>query len=193
MLVLRTQHGVTLIELMIVIVVFSIVLALGMPSFSEWIQNAQIRTAAESVQNGLQLARNEAVRRNVNVRFDLTASDGTVAWTVGCVNTAQCPASLRQRAAEEGGGLARAGVSTATPLPAFTTAIASTTGLPAGVTFNGLGAVPSANAGTDITRIDITNSASATARRLVIVVSNGGLIRMCDPALSLSSNPQGCN
>jgi type IV fimbrial biogenesis protein FimT len=191
MLARRTQRGVTLVELMITITVFAILLALGMPSFSEWIQNAQIRTAAESVQSGLQLARNEAVRRNVNVRFALTASDGSVAWTVGCVNaTTECPASIRQRTAAEGGGTARAGVSTATPVPAFNTAMASGTGLPAEIGFNGLGAV---TPGTSITRVDITNAAAATARRLVIVVNSGGLIRMCDPALNLSSNPQGCS
>jgi type IV fimbrial biogenesis protein FimT len=184
------QRGVTIIEMMIVIVIISIVLALGLPSLSEWIQNAQIRTAAESVQSGLQLARNEAVRRNANVRFSLTASDGSVAWIVSCVNvTTACPATIRQRAATEGGGTARAGISTAAPVSAYGTALTSGTGLPAEVSFNGLGTI---GTGTNMTRIDITNAAAATARRLVIVVNSGGLIRMCDPALVLAVNAQGC-
>jgi type IV fimbrial biogenesis protein FimT len=46
---------------------FGILLALAMPGFSNWLRNARVRTTAESVQNGLQLARAEAVRRNTPV------------------------------------------------------------------------------------------------------------------------------
>ncbi len=197
MLVRQRQPGVTLIELMIGIAIMAILLAAGMPSFTEWIQNTQVRTAAESLLNGLQTARNEAVRRNTNVRFDLTDTGGLVVWKVGCVTaTTDCPATMQSRVGTEGGGNARVGVSTAAPVlpaPAYTAAIASGSGLPAGVTFNGLGAIPSLNIGTDITRIDITNVAYASARRLVIIVGSGGLIRMCDPLLALAANPQGCS
>ena len=47
-------------------------LAAAAPSFSDWIRNTRIRTAAEAFQNGLQLARAEAVRRNAWVRFQIT-------------------------------------------------------------------------------------------------------------------------
>jgi type IV fimbrial biogenesis protein FimT len=170
-----------------------------MPSFTHWIQNTQVRTAAESLLNGLQMARNEAVRRNANVRFNLTGTSGLVVWNVGCVTvTDDCPATIQSRAGAEGGGNARVGISTAapaSPLPAnqYSAAIASGSGLPAGATFNGLGAIPSANIGTDITRIDITNVGLASARRLVIIVGPGGLIRMCDPLLAAATNPQGCS
>lgn len=199
MLSRQRQSGVTLIELIIGIAIVSILLAAGMPSFSEWIQNSQIRTAAESILNGLQTARNEAVRRNTNVRFDLTGTSGLVVWNVGCVTASvDCPATIQSRVAAEGGGNARAGTGTtapASPVPTnqYSTALASGTGLPAGVTFNGLGAIPRANIGADVTRIDITNAAFATARRLVIIIGPGGLIRMCDPLLALAANPQGCS
>lgn len=194
------QEGVSLIELMIGLAVLAILISAGMPSFSLWIQNMQNRTAAESILNGVQLARTEAARRNANVRFDLTDATGLVAWTVGCVSvTANCPAAIQRRSGNEGTGNARVGVSaTAIPSPApttqFNTAIAGGVGgLPAGVTFDGLGRVPSANTGTDITRIDITNASAASARRVVVTISPVGAIRMCDPALALSANPQGCS
>ncbi|MCE5182169.1 MAG: GspH/FimT family pseudopilin [Betaproteobacteria bacterium] len=193
------QEGVSLIELMIGLVIMAILLSAGLPAFKLWLQNSQNRTAAESIQNGLQLARTEAVRRNTNVRFDLTSAAGLVTWNVGCVTTsADCPATIQTRSGSEGTSNARVGVSaTAIPSPApanqFSAAVSAGTGLPAGATFNGLGRIPSANIGTDITRIDITNAIEATARRLVVTIGTGGTIRMCDPALSLSANPQGCS
>ncbi|HEY5799726.1 MAG TPA: GspH/FimT family pseudopilin [Burkholderiaceae bacterium] len=196
---MKRQRGLSLIELMIAIAIVAIALAVGAPSFSQWIQNAQNRAAAESVLNGIQLARAEAVRRNAAVRFDLTDATGLVSWTVGCVNvTADCPAEIQAKAAAEGGANARAGVSTATiPVPApaghFGTAIAAGTALPAGVTFNGLGRVLARNIGDDITRVDLTNSTGSGFRRFVVVVGTGGQIRMCDPALSFSANSQGCS
>lgn len=198
MLNLCRQGGVTLVELMVGIAIISIMLAVSAPSFSLWIQNSQNRLAAESIQNGIQLARSEAVKRNTVVRFTLTDTTGLVAWTVGCVVvTADCPATIQAREAAEGSINARVGVSTdAIPSPApanqFNTVLAAGTGLSAGVSFDGTARVPSANIGTDITRVDVTNAAQPSARRLVIVVGTGGQVRMCDPSVALSANPHGC-
>lgn len=195
------QRGVSLIELIVGIAIVSILLMAGLPSFGLWIQDAQVRTAAESVQNGLQIARNEAVRRNANVRFTLTSATGLVEWNVGCVTVRDsCPEVIQKRVGTEGGANARVGVSAEIPpavVPAtqYSTALAAGAGLSgeggAGVTFNGVGIIP--NYGTDVTRIDVVNSSSADARRLVIIIGAGGLTKMCDPKLSLSSNPQGCS
>lgn len=199
MLIRQKQAGVSLIELMIAIIIVSLLMALGAPSFSLWMQNTQTRSAAESILNGLQLARTEAVRRNANVRFSLADATGAIAWTVSCVNvTTDCPANIQSRSAGEGGANPRAGVSAAvlpSPIPAnhFNTALAAGAGLPAGVTFDGIGRIPAANIGTDIARIDVTNAANADARRMVIIVGTGGQTRMCDPAIAFATNPQGCS
>lgn len=66
--------GFTLVELVVGLAVFAILLALGAPAFATWVQNAKIRTAATGIQDGLQLARAEAVRRNAQVRFQLTSA-----------------------------------------------------------------------------------------------------------------------
>lgn len=200
MLASRRHHqGLTLIELMVGMTITMMALVWGLPAFTLWIQNTQTRTAAESVLNGLQIARTEAVRRNALVRFNLTNASGQVAWSIGCVTvTADCPATIQSRLAGEGTLNARVGISTAeipspTPSGYFGTALAAGAALPAGVSFDGVGRAPSANVGTDITRIDVTNSAASNARRLVITVGTGGALRMCDPALPLSSNPRGCS
>ena len=67
----RSEHGFSLVELMVTVAVLSLLMTLAVPSFAEWIQNSRIRTAAESIQNGLQVARAEAVRRNARVEFAL--------------------------------------------------------------------------------------------------------------------------
>ncbi len=193
MLTIRRQNGVSLIELMIGIVIVSLLMVMGVPSFNLWIQNTQTRSAAESILNGLQVARTEAVRRNTQVRFSLTDASGAVAWTVDCVSvTADCPAGIQSRSGSEGGVNARAGISVDAATPAIGTAISAGTGLPAGVTFDGLGRIPTANVGTDVARVDVTNAANANARRMVILIGTGGQTRMCDPALVLAANPQGC-
>ena len=191
----RRERGVSLVEIMIGVAISGMLLMAGIPGFTSWIQNSQNRTAAESVVNGLQLARVEAVKRNTAVRFQLTDASGLVKWAVGCVTpTADCPSSIQQRNSHEGATNARVGVST-TPLPIpvpsgyFSAPIDAAAGGAGAVVFNGMGR-PSAG---DVSRIDITNAASTSARRYVVTISAGGQVRMCDPALSLSSNPQGCS
>jgi type IV fimbrial biogenesis protein FimT len=192
---MRFARGVSLVELMIGLAIAGLLLAAGAPAFTRWIQNAQNRAAAEAVLSGLQLARSEAVMRNTLVRFQLTDGSGMVNWNVGCVVvTPECPASIQRRNTGEGARNARVGVSTAAiPHPAppgyFSTPVEAGSGLAAGVSFDGMGRPLLA----DVSRIDITNAASSEARRYVVTIAPGGQIRMCDPALAFSTNPQGCS
>jgi len=194
MLSREAQRGVTLLELMIGVSIVSLVLAAGAPSFNRWITDSKNRGAAESIANGMQVARGEAVGRNALVRFDLTSADGDVSWTVTCVNNVpNCPTATPLRTYTGATG-PKVGVSkTAIALPPapdpFATPIAAVTEMPAGVTFNGLGRVPAVNAGADITRADVTNG---NGKRFVVTISSTGQIRMCDPGVSLATTPQGC-
>ena len=79
MLIRLFQRGVTLIELMIGLAIVALVLFVAVPSFGIFLQNSQIRNAAGSVLDGLQLARNEAIRRNSPVRFQFVSN-----LTSGC-------------------------------------------------------------------------------------------------------------
>jgi len=63
------SRGFSLIELATVIAIIGTLMALGIPSFQTWLRNVKIRNAAESLQNGLQFARMEALRRNERVSF----------------------------------------------------------------------------------------------------------------------------
>ena len=71
------QSGISLIEIMVAVAIIGVMFALGMPAYSTWIQNTQIRTAAEAVMNGLQTAKNEAIQRNVTVQLQLPNAANT--------------------------------------------------------------------------------------------------------------------
>lgn len=200
---LHAARGMTLIELMVGIAIVAILFSLAAPSFGTWIQNTHIRTSAEAMQNGLILARAEAVRRNTNVRFQLTDTlnnscalsttgtnwvisqdDPTGACASAVVNPSDtapaAPRIIRKRAGTEGSrnALVAAGQTT--------------------IIFNGLGRVTPVPAG-DI-NINITNPVGGNCTFdttpgpmtcLRLVVSPGGQVRMCNPKFA-SPDPQGC-
>jgi len=183
------QRGVTLIETMIGLAIVGMVLAFGVPSFGIFIQNSQIRNAAEAIQNGLNLARAEAVRRNTSVQFVLGTRSS---WTVGCTTSvadldgdgvADCPGTIQARANTEG---------SANALVATTPTSAAT------LHFNGLGRILSTDLAAGSSAVfNISNSTGGSCATagpmhcLRIVVTSAGQVRMCDPALA-STDTQGC-
>lgn len=192
---LKPERGFTLVELIVAMAVLAILLTLAAPNFSRWIRNTKIRTAAESIQTGLHAARAEALKRNTVVRFQLTdtmdascsLSDNGPHWFISIGNvTGNCdkqasetvaPRIIQSRNGAEAGG--------------NVVSISSDQNL---LTFNGLGRLTS-----DPTTMQISSTESGQAciadggstRCLSVVVTAGGQIRMCDPALS-STDMRGC-
>lgn len=200
----RVAPGFTLIELLVGIALMAALMLLGIPSFSSWLQSSQIRTAADAIENGVHLARAEAVRRNTPVNFQLTTTlDSTCARSVTGANwvislddpTGQCNAApsadlavpVAPRIVQVRPGTD--GSKNATILASQST-----------ITFNGLGRVTPVPAG-NIT-IDIKNpnggacaglnGAGGPMRCMQVNVSATGQVRLCDPRFSASANPQGC-
>jgi|SRR5690242_19164755 len=197
------QHGFSLIELMISLVVMALLISLGVPAFTEWIQNQQTRAAAEATLNGLQVARAEAVARNTNVSFqfmaDLTSSCATapasgpggalssISWVVSLGDpTGACDRKvgdnppgpvIQSRTGTEG-----------TPNAIVTTNPAGSTT----VTFTPLGATTSNPDGSPVMlSMKLSNTVLTSggvdiksARSLKIVINPGGSTRMCDPSVA---------
>ncbi len=178
--------GFSLVELMIAVAVLSIVMSIAFPSFNAMIKNSQIRTAAESVQNGIQLARAEAVKRNASVQFDLRGTNST--WTIctqpttpGACPTTDDATTIQSRSAKDGSSSSITVVTTNAAPFVFNSLGAMTSPVPAS---NGLLAVT----------LGISTSvlSAAEARNMRVLISTGGSIKMCDLKLARDSNPRAC-
>jgi type IV fimbrial biogenesis protein FimT len=181
------ELGLTLIELLVTMAVIGVLGALAIPSYTAWIQNNKIRTAAESIQNGIQIARGEAVKRNASVQFDFRGTNS--AWTVctspvvpGACSDPDDATTVQSRAASEGSS-------------ADITLVTSDVGP---FVFNSFGVMtsPVPGAGGLVTiDVDVNTSvlSAAESRELRIVIGVGGSVRMCDPALDTAgTDPRKC-
>jgi type IV fimbrial biogenesis protein FimT len=205
--------GMSLVEILIAVAIVAILFAAAAPDFSSWMQNTKIRNAAEAMQNGLNLAKSEAVHRNAVAQFvscggsswDVIASS-SVANTNVCASGTATTGWSRVQARPAQNGSDNAVVNTAQSTIGFngmgrqtsTTDIASATATPAppvAVDFNVstslAGAACFCPAGTCGYPSGITYSSTGKLRCLRVSVSSGGQVRMCDPALP-ASTPQGC-
>jgi type IV fimbrial biogenesis protein FimT len=193
----RQPRGVSLVEIVVVIAIIAALLAGVMPELASWMRGLKVRNAAESLRNGLELARMEALKRNSPVGFwmvadpesvvpgnDCALSSGSSGWVVSVVDPSDaCGAEASLTTSPQLVQRSTAGESA----QGLTVAAASAAGEDANqVRFNGLGQVV-AGAST-IQTVDI----SATgARSLRVVVEPGGAIRMCDPAVG-STDTRAC-
>lgn len=187
------MRGFSLVELLVVVAVLGLVMMLGLPNISAWLQNTQIRNSAEAAISGLQLARAEALRRNRLVRFSLVDSLNAGCnlaaagpdWIVSLADpSALCnvapaddvdPFIVQKRGNQEGS-------------PNVVLAASAST-----VIFSGLGAA------NGTLQIDFSNpgggacqTAAGPMRCLRVVVSSSGSVRMCDPAVGDATDPRAC-
>ncbi|MFS2019370.1 Tfp pilus assembly protein FimT/FimU [Massilia sp. CT11-108] len=87
-------RGFTLIEAAVVVAIMGIVLAVGLPSMSDWLLGRKALAAAVFYQDGFTLARNAAIAHNSHSRLVLTenAANGKMDWRVDiCFPTSGTP------------------------------------------------------------------------------------------------------
>ena len=179
--------GFSLIELMIVLSALSILFAVGMPAFGRLLHDIEIRGSAEGLRAGLQKARAEAVTRNALVRISFTNVSGRPAWTLGCVRSnLRCPSTISSYSANAE-TLIRWGAARSNDQIALSTALAPGNRMPSGVTFNALGTAPGVESNADASRIDVTHAINEEAKRLVLMITAAGAIRLCDPSADSGS------
>lgn len=196
------QRGFSLIELLVTITVLALILSVAMPTLGTWMDNTRIRNTAEALQNGLQTARSEAVRRNQSISFYLVSltnpavmdnncalSAASGAWVVSvdspatkcgsAPSTTVAPKIVEARTGNDAGGKVKvSGLLADGSTAAYT------------VTFNGFGRVTNAD---PLARIDIKGpDDSVTYRKLRLEITAAGAVRMCDPKVSDANDPRKC-
>jgi type IV fimbrial biogenesis protein FimT len=174
----RLERGFNLMELLVVIALITVLMMVGMPSFQLFTQNSQTRSGAEGLLAGLQVAKSEAIRRNVNVQMKIV--NNSTAWRVNLSSDPDGP-TLMTRAHDEGSTNAEIEI---TPSDADT------------ITFSGLGRVTTnSDATPSILSIIVDNSKIPNAsdrRPLRVVIPVGGAIKLCDPQVALT-DPRSCS
>ncbi len=197
------QRGFSIIEIAVVLVVLALILTSAMPSIGSWLRNIRLRNQAEAIQNGLQQARNEAVRRNRAIGFYLVTPGSTTALTSGCAQSA-AGTSWVVSARDPAGACNTA--PTETPTSSSDPMIVAThvgadggSGVRVGgvdtddtaassVTFDAFG-----RRSGDLTRITVDYATSQSGDRpLQIDISANGMVRMCDPNVSADDDPRRC-
>lgn len=193
------MRGFSLVEMMVALVIVAFFVTMGVPSFAQFLQNTQIRNAAETTLAGINLARAEAIRRNATVRFNLvtnltsgcSTSSGALSWVVSLADpSGACdvapsdtvaPQIVQKRSAREGSPNVEI----------------STSG-GASLVFNGLGRV----SGAGITHLRFSNisgtcehldAVNGTMRCLQVMVSTGGQTKLCDPKVGDTTDPRHCS
>ena len=176
------QKGASIVEVVVTVAVLAALDAIGVPAFQEWIANSRVRTTSDSILNGLQLARAEAIRRNRLVEFQLNGVDG--GWqVVSAPADANCPLAaganaddvLQSRNAQEG----------ASNVQVVPDPVAQTR-----VTFSPMGLI-STQCVAPFTRLDVSTAAIQNPRALRIVVNATGGVRMCEPSRP-AEDPRAC-
>ena len=161
-----TRRGFTLIELLVAVVVLAVAVTLAAPGAMQMVAKRKVQQAAQSILDGLIQARTEAVRRNAAVSFTLR-SDG-IGWTVTQVSSGD---TLRSHSSGDWASLQMISAG----------AVNSVTFLPTGLL----------QGGTQLSQLDVSSSAAASAQRRINVFG-GGLIRMCDPTVAAADDPRRC-
>jgi type IV fimbrial biogenesis protein FimT len=165
-MLMRRDRGMTLVELMVVLAIIAVGATLAAPGMAQVVASYRVRSAAEDMLSGLNFARTEALRRNTPVSFTLTP--GGSGWAVRQVSSGT---ALLTRSDNESPGTSVASANSALS-----------------VTFlsNGL-----LQAGTRLSQVTVSSTVSASGSRRIDVYG-GGLIRMCDPAVTTANDPRRC-
>jgi len=164
---LKRGRGFTLIELLMALVVMAIGATLAAPSIASMIASRRVQSFSQSLLDGLQTARAEAVRRNTRVRFSLRP-DG-IGWTLSDAASG----TPLQGATDPDWAAVRVTSSNAATSVDF---------LPNGLRQGGL----------QIEQLTVASADASDRTQRRINVFGGGLIRLCDPAVGAANDPRRC-
>jgi type IV fimbrial biogenesis protein FimT len=105
----QTQNGFTLYELLATMLIVGVVMTLGIPNLTEFMQNSRMTSAANDIHAVFHLARSEAVRAKTNITICASADpmaddadcDGTFDQGFIVFEDSEDPGAISRNAAEE--------------------------------------------------------------------------------------------
>ena len=163
------KNGFSMIELLIVIAILIILTSLAIPAYQDMIASARVKVTAEIFNQGLQLARAEAIKHNDRVFFSFS----TTGWTIGCVTTrADCPATIQTKPATEGSKNVNILATPATATKVTFTSLGRLFVDSAGVLNN-----PDGTA--EFQQLDFSNT--VTTRQYRALIRPAGQVKLCSP------------
>jgi type IV fimbrial biogenesis protein FimT len=199
---MRKEHrirplGFTLIELMIVLSIVAVLAVLAIPNIAGWVANSKVRTVAESLQNDLRAAQAEAVSRGRQVVFVLTADTPPTGTTpnatgpnwywdvVPMTSSAETLTYVKGNSIATQYSVTLAGDYSALCFNSMGRLVTNT------VTIGGTNVACAIPAGAALASFTVTQTKAD--RPLQVSVQQGGRVRLCDPAKTLSTDhPDGC-
>lgn len=192
-------RGFTFVEAALVVTIMGILLAVGMPSMSDWLLGRKAQAAAVFYQDGLAFARNQAIAHNSNSRLVLSANaaNGQLNWRVDICQQTQDVQCDDEHGTWSSADSAVAGfrsvLRSAEAMPGEG-ALAQTL-TPSGVTdiyFTPLGWVDG-RVTPRLTRIDIAPAPAREGafRPLAVAVTMAGIATVCDPRAAAHAT-RGC-
>lgn len=84
------QHGFTLVELVIAMVVFGILVTIAVPSYTSMMDSIRVKRAADAVNAFLINAKSEAIKRNQTVTVVFQTSNSNATWCAGMATISDC-------------------------------------------------------------------------------------------------------
>jgi type IV fimbrial biogenesis protein FimT len=188
------QLGVSLIELVIGLAIIGVMLVVGMPEMNMYMANTRVNTAANAFLSGIQQARAEAVKRNLEVEFiqlQVDANSGNSQVTSTSTTGQNWMVRVRdplnglytmidgRNAAE--GAMQNVTVTGSVGKVVFTpVSVLSAEYNPSAVTFE------FKNPSADVC------APTGKVRCLNVVVSRGGLAKLCDPTVTAVGDSRSC-
>lgn len=200
-----------MVELMIVVALIAILLSTAAPSITAWIQNIKTRSVGESILNGMQLARMEAMKRNERVSFWMIStttstcslSNASSSWMVTTSSalatdlTDKCANALISTGTSSARTIQKHSAEAATQGMTISAKAADGSTAANCLTYDGMGQLPASGSvacATPISTISISSNSAGTTP-LEIRISTGGQVRLCYPDASnklASTDPRKC-
>lgn len=182
-------RGFTLVELMVVIAILAMFMLYAVPGMTDYMTNAKIRNSAQALQAGLMKARAEAIRTNRPIQFFTTNASPPLLDSAANATGRNWVIADRTRPPLQGGP---ALVEIRDAREGSATQVTQTTNQNT-ITFNPIGGTDLiANAVFSFAHPSTTCAAGSAVRCMGVVVNPSGRVHLCDPLITVPTDPRSC-